>query len=84
VSHLKPKNRAYGDAKGQVFYRVPNKEEGGEQKTFVTAVGGEPDGTMGEFETRKLWAIVAKGIKTGDFDLASRDKVRIEVRLRSI
>jgi hypothetical protein len=34
---------------------------------------------MEEFETRKLWADVAKGIRSGDFDLASREKTRIEV-----
>jgi hypothetical protein len=33
----------------------------------------------GELETRKLWHLVAKGIREGDFDLASREKSRIEV-----
>lgn len=33
---------------------------------------------LGEYETRRLWFLVAKGIKEGDFDLASREKSRIE------
>ena len=33
----------------------------------------------GELETRKLWHLVAKGIREGDFDLASQEKSRIEV-----
>jgi oxysterol-binding protein-related protein 9/10/11 len=82
VSHLKPKNKNHGDVKGQIFYRVPGKDEGGEHKTLVTALGGEPDGTMGDFETRKLWGIVAKGIRTGDFELASKEKIKIEVSSR--
>jgi hypothetical protein len=82
ISHLKPKNKTYGDVKGQAFYHVPGKDEGGEKKTSVTAVGGESDGSMGDFETRKLWGIVAKGIKTGDFELASREKIKIEVRFQ--
>ncbi len=39
---------------------------------------------MGEFETRKLWNLVAKGIREGDFDLASREKTKIEVSTASI
>ena len=35
----------------------------------------------GELETRKLWHLVAKGIREGDFDLASQEKTRIEVKL---
>ncbi|KAH7103724.1 Oxysterol-binding protein [Auriculariales sp. MPI-PUGE-AT-0066] len=34
------------------------------------------------FESRKLWKLVAQGIKTGDFDLAARDKTRIENEAR--
>jgi len=34
---------------------------------------------VGEFETRKLWNLVAKGIREGDFELASREKSKIEV-----
>jgi hypothetical protein len=33
---------------------------------------------LGEYETRKLWQLVAKGIREGDFDLASKEKGRIE------
>jgi oxysterol-binding protein-related protein 9/10/11 len=33
----------------------------------------------GELETRKLWLLVSKGIREGDFELASREKSRIEV-----
>lgn len=31
------------------------------------------------YETRNLWKDVARGIRTGDFDLASREKSKIEV-----
>ncbi|KAG6830535.1 hypothetical protein H0H92_000207 [Tricholoma furcatifolium] len=47
-------------------------------KKEVSAVGGEENGSMGEFETRKLWAAVAKGIREGDFETASREKSQIE------
>jgi hypothetical protein len=42
---------------------------------------GEKEGEreMAEFESRRLWAGVAKGIREGDFELASREKARIEV-----
>ena len=33
----------------------------------------------GELETRTLWHLVAKGIREGDFELASREKSKIEV-----
>jgi oxysterol-binding protein-related protein 9/10/11 len=33
-----------------------------------------------EWESRKLWSLVAKGIREGDFELASREKSKIEVR----
>lgn len=32
-----------------------------------------------EWESRKLWAKVAKGIREGDFETASREKTKIEV-----
>ncbi|KAG6853455.1 hypothetical protein C0991_004242 [Blastosporella zonata] len=47
-------------------------------KKEVSPLGGEEDGSMGEFETRNLWAAVAKGIREGDFETASREKGRIE------
>ncbi|KAG6867538.1 hypothetical protein C0993_001502 [Termitomyces sp. T159_Od127] len=53
-------------------------DAGEERKKEVTALGGEADGSMGEFETRRLWAAVAKGIREGDFETASREKSRIE------
>lgn len=36
-----------------------------------------------EWESRKLWGAVAKGIREGDFESASREKSRIEVRFFS-
>jgi len=33
---------------------------------------------LGEYETRRLWFLVAKGIREGDFEIASREKSRIE------
>ncbi|KAF9529050.1 hypothetical protein CPB83DRAFT_853129 [Crepidotus variabilis] len=33
---------------------------------------------LGEYETKQLWKLVAKGIREGDFELASREKSRIE------
>ncbi|KAK2460375.1 hypothetical protein APHAL10511_007540 [Amanita phalloides] len=50
---------------------TPPKEE-------VTAVGGDGDGNMGEIETRRLWSLVAKGIREGNFEMAGREKSRIE------
>jgi len=47
-------------------------------KEEATVVGGEPDGSQGDFETRKLWNSVAKGIREGDYELASREKSKIE------
>ena len=48
-------------------------------KEEVTAVGGDGDGEMGEFETRQLWKLVAKGIREGNFEMAGKEKSRIEV-----
>ena len=33
-----------------------------------------------EWESRRLWQHVAKGIREGDFESASREKSKIEVR----
>ena len=33
-----------------------------------------------EWESRKLWNLVAKGIREGDYESASREKSKIEVR----
>ncbi|EIW76682.1 oxysterol binding protein [Coniophora puteana RWD-64-598 SS2] len=37
---------------------------------------------QGEWESRKLWFNVAKGIREGNYDAASKDKTRIEVDQR--
>ena len=34
---------------------------------------------QGDWETRKLWSQVSKGIRSGNFDVASREKTKIEV-----
>lgn len=34
---------------------------------------------MADFESRKLWQHVARGIREGDYELASREKSKIEV-----
>jgi hypothetical protein len=34
---------------------------------------------QGEWESRKLWASVAQGIRTGNYDAAGRDKSKLEV-----
>jgi hypothetical protein len=51
----------------------------GSKKEEAVLVAGEASGEMGDFETRKLWEIVAKGIREGDFEIASKEKSRIEV-----
>lgn len=62
-----------GPNSGHEFHNVDGvKEE-------VIAHGAENDGQMGDFESRKLWKLVAKGIREGDFDLASKEKSKIEV-----
>ncbi|KAJ7875368.1 hypothetical protein B0H14DRAFT_2716328 [Mycena olivaceomarginata] len=48
----------------------------------VSGPEGEASGEMGPMETRKLWELVAKGIREGDFELASREKTRIENEMR--
>lgn len=65
-----------GPRKGKEFHNVNGAKE------IVEPVGGEASGEMGEFETRKLWNLVAKGIREGDFDAASKEKTKIEVSLR--
>jgi hypothetical protein len=58
-----------GSSKGPVFYNadIPKEE--------VTV---KPVEEQGEWESRRLWQTVAKGIRSGDYDLAGRDKSRIE------
>lgn len=36
---------------------------------------------MEEFESRRLWKEVANGIRTGDYEMASKEKSRIEVSI---
>jgi len=38
-----------------------------------------PVDEQGDWESRKLWKLVSKGIREGDFELASREKSKIEV-----
>ncbi|KAL0952759.1 hypothetical protein HGRIS_006987 [Hohenbuehelia grisea] len=60
---------------GEVFHDVNGPKE------EVTPIPGGEGGEMGDFETRKLWSLVAKGIREGDFEAASREKSKIEVCL---
>lgn len=39
-----------------------------------------PTEEMEEFESRKLWGLVSRGIRDGDYETASREKSKIEVR----
>lgn len=41
----------------------------------------KPIEEQGEWESRLLWDKVAKGIRSGDYDNASKEKSKIEVRL---
>ena len=60
------------DAKtGETFHNV----EGPKEEVTVAALD-----EMDEWESRKLWRHVAKGIREGDFETASREKSKIEVR----
>jgi len=54
---------------GEVFVDVTGPKE---------EVSVKPLAEQGSWETRKLWELVAKGIRTGDYDLASREKTKIE------
>lgn len=67
---------ASGPESGKKFHDVSTTT--GAKKEEAVPVGGAEGGAMGEFETRKLWQDVAKGIREGDFDLASKEKTRIE------
>lgn len=50
----------------------------GPKEEVATAPVEEQD----EWESRRLWRWVAKGIRDGDYDAASREKSKIEVRAR--
>jgi len=58
---------------GKVFTDVTSPKE------EVTA---GPMEQMEEFESRKLWGLVSQGIREGDYETASREKSKIEVRWR--
>ena len=56
---------------GKVFTDVTSPKE-------EVTVG--PTEEMEEFESRKLWGLVSQGIRDGDYETASREKSKIEVR----
>ena len=56
---------------GGVFHDV----QGPKEEVTVAALDA-----MGEWESRRLWRAVARGIRDGDFEAASREKSKIEVR----
>ena len=56
---------------GELFTDV----QGPKEEVSVAAVD-----EMDEWESRRLWRAVAKGIREGDFETASREKSKIEVR----
>ena len=69
--HIQTKNTKTG----KVFTDVTTPKE-------EVTVG--PTEEMGEFESRKLWSLVSHGIKEGDYETASREKSKIEVRRHPI
>lgn len=44
----------------------------------------KPISEMGEYESRRLWQVVSQGIRTGNYDVASKDKSRIENEQRAL
>jgi len=58
------------DGHGVVFTDVTGPKE---------EVSTKPLEEQDEWESRKLWRLVAKGIREGDFETASREKSKIEV-----
>lgn len=59
-----------GNGVGRIFTDVT----GAKEEVSVKEVDEQ-----GEWESRKLWKLVAKGIREGDFDVASKEKTKIEV-----
>ena len=57
-------------------------------KVFTDVTSPKEDVTVGpteemeEFESRKLWGLVSQGIREGDYEVAAREKSKIEVRLQ--
>ncbi len=43
----------------------------------------KPIEQQGDWESRRLWEKVAKGIRSGNYDAAAQDKTRIEVSRKS-
>lgn len=68
-------NSKFSKGGAGVFHEVHEHKE--EVVPFEYVEGKD----MGEFETRKLWNLVAKGIREGDFELASKEKSRIEASI---
>ncbi len=68
-----------------VWHETSKDLDTGETFTDVTTPKEEvtvgPLENMHDFESRKLWQHVARGIREGDYDAASREKSKIEVRL---
>lgn len=58
-----------------IFYQVEDSKE--------IAKPLEWSEELGQYETRHLWNLVAKGIREGDYELASREKSRIENEQRT-
>lgn len=64
-----------GGSKGPVFY------DADEPKEEITV---KPVEEQGEWESRRLWANVANGIRSGDYETAGKDKSRIENEQRQL
>ena len=58
-----------GGSKGPVFY------DASAPKTEVTV---KPIAEQSEWESRRLWDAVARGIRSGNYDVASQEKSKIE------
>ena len=66
-----------------VWHEVSKDVDSGEAFTDVTSPKEEVTVAsveeMHEYESRRLWQHVARGIREGDYELASREKSKIEV-----
>lgn len=69
VSKFKGKSPHKGSGKDDVFWDAGQGRE---------EVSVKPIEEQGQMESRKVWKTTAEGIKTGNFDIASKDKTRIE------
>jgi len=68
--HLTSKETTPGRAGGHDFF---TDVQGPKEEVTVASIDDQND-----WESRKLWRYVAKGIREGDFDSASREKSKIE------